>query len=190
MMNLSKKTIVVCVALLIIGMILYVILTRPEPLEKGERRLYEDTQVKLDEGKYDFYRLYGRKNDRFWISLWVYEGNNVDVYILTSSELKEYKLGKSFNASFSQENKSSVNESWTQPTGGDYYIVVDNVDNVHSSDAKPNGTVTYSIEGDNASSEIRNLEFFLYLGVGFIVTVVSIAIVLGIRDMIRGKRVL
>ena len=79
MMNLSKKTIVVCVALLIIGMILYVILTRPEPLEKGERRLYEDTQVKLDEGKYDFYRLYGRKNDRFWISLWVYEGNNVDV---------------------------------------------------------------------------------------------------------------
>ncbi|MCK4615063.1 MAG: hypothetical protein KAU14_09690 [Thermoplasmata archaeon] len=136
--------------------------------EKVEAGYYKDKEV--DRDQYDCYSIYASKEDKISIKFTVKKGSNADLYIISSGQFKRYKSNESFTASFSRENTSSVNEKWDYPDDQRYYIVVDNRDNVHSSDAEPTGDIVYDLEYDENWEE---LEEFL----GYAIAIVAVCCV-------------
>jgi len=152
--NLFKKIILLgAVFILCAALFLFVvgrgILNKSEPLEEGERRLHDDSRVKLDEDEYHYYQVGYAKYSVIQVNVRVDKGINIDIYILTPSEFKSYKKGENFTAFRFDENTRYTGITWTQPSNDDYCIVIDNLDNAHPSDAEPNGTVIYTMDVDD-----------------------------------------
>ncbi len=69
-----------------------------------------------------------------------------DVYILTHDEYDNLSAGRDFEAAKEFERRSSFGFSWMQKDDDNYYLVIDNADNAHPNDARPNGDLSFEIE--------------------------------------------
>ena len=145
----------------------------------------------LEKDYYMRYTLFGDKDDEYYISFDVTQGSEADIYIMTQYEYENhYSDGKDFVASFQRENILSVSAYWTQPDDQQYYLVVDNTDNAHSSDAIPTGDIAYDIEYKNKSTEeaIDNFIEMTMLFIGVCCLIIVVVIVLIIYFLFRKKR--
>jgi hypothetical protein len=103
----------------------------------------------------------GDSDDEYSIDLTVYNGSRADLYILSKAELDNYEEGLPFTTSFAEEDVTTVDDNWFKPDGGTYYIVIDNQDNIRSSDAEPTGNITFYVSYFNVT-DVE--EFFESIG--------------------------
>lgn len=100
----------------------------------------------LAEDEYMEYTMRGwGKGDTLKVSLSISRGEPGDIYIISASQYSHYEYGEDFTATVMRENISSAAFEWTKPNSTKYYIVVDNADNGHDSDALPNGQMSFFI---------------------------------------------
>jgi len=161
----------------------------PFPSEADETRT-------IDKNDHKRYYLYGETDDEFLVEFSVSAGSNADVYIMKSFEYNDrYLEDLEFNASFVKENTKSVPETtWTQPNHTHYYLVVDNTNRTRNgsegSEAEPTGSITYTIEYKNKTTEeeiedffemIRNASLVCTLGCCAVIILIIVVIILLIR---------
>ncbi len=132
----------ICLLLLLI--VLVVFSTLPLQNASGESRTYKGRTLSKD--NYDRYTLYTSSDDEVEIDFEVTQGVKVDIYILSQQQYNNYRDGKYFTPSFSRENTLGVDDDYTIEDDQNYYLIVDNKDNARSSDAKPQGSMTYNLE--------------------------------------------
>jgi len=143
--NLSseKKLVgIVVIAILFIGFLFLILPSSSTP----EKYSGSFNNVNIAENETDHYRLYTINNEYVEFDFWVTEGNAVDIYILSVAELTDYRDGKEFTPVFSAEDVHRINDRYHVETHNTFYLIVDNQDNVRTSDAEPNGGVEYSLE--------------------------------------------
>ena len=123
-------------------------------IPSGEGEHVENQQLERD-----FYARYFLGNDEGTvhdIEFTIIEGTNGDLYIMTGDEFNRYQNNESFSTVLSSENTLSYKGSWTAPDGNNYYLIIDNLDNAHSADAKPEGDIYYDlgIEEENDETNV------------------------------------
>lgn len=116
---------------------LIIVLILPIPLVQG--RL-------LEKDDHFTYTLSGEKDDKWTVDLLVTKGSEIDVYIISPIEFRNYSNGRPFNASFFLERVTSAFFNWTMPEDHTYYVIIDNENNSRDSDALPEGMVTYYLD--------------------------------------------
>ena len=105
-------------------------------------------------------------------------GKKFDVYILESAEFEKYSANKTFTAKFSMENINStgqINFS-THPDLPDFYLVVDNRDNIHAGDAYANDTISVDISMERAKDD--GIIFCIICGGLIFLAVVAIIVII------------
>jgi len=137
------------------------------------------------------------ENNEFWSKLiekpekkdkgnWTYtisveelNGKDFDVYILELAELSKYKDNKAFSAKVSMENITSTGQinfsvDWDDP---DYYLVVDNKDNINADDAYANETIYVIIKLERD----EGIWFFICAGIVILGIIVIVVIIVWIN---------
>jgi hypothetical protein len=120
----------------------------------------------------------------------------VDVYILSLTERSNYQNGVNFNPKVAYEDISSKTFNFKNTDGGDYYLIIDNMDNSKTTDAVPTGDVTVDYEYDNPLSAIigdvedavETAFWICIAGIVIIVVVIIVIIVVVIKVASKGKQ--
>ena len=100
-------------------------------------------------------------------------GGNYDVYIMSDSEYWHYAYDEDFKPEKTHLNVNFIKGEYSPEDDQDYYLVVDNRDNVKDDDTKSNGEITVNI--------VINLETFTeedllwFYGCGAIIVIVVVA---------------
>ncbi len=146
----------------------------------------EDEPEKISNDKYwsEWIEKPERKDEgNFEFEIYVDElnGKNFDVYILEEGEFEKYDGGEAFTPRISKENISSTGRinfsiEWDDP---DYYLVVDNRDNINADDAYANETISVIIKLEREEKE--GLWFFICAGLAIIGIIAFIVIIIWIR---------
>ena len=144
----------------------------------------------LDQDEHDQYYLWQSKGREVDVNFLVVDGSPADVYIMSRDEYNEhynhYSGSKDFNASFQMENVTTVDATWTQPDDQTYYLIIDNENNAHSNDAKPEGNIRYDLEYDNSIIDEEGIEVLAWGCIGCFVGIVILVIIV-IIIMVRKK---
>jgi len=170
-------TVILALSLLLIAVSGAIVAGEDEP---------EDEPEKISNGKYWSEEIIkpekkDQGNWKYTISVDELNGKNFDVYILESAELGKYKDDKAFSAKVSMENITSTGRinfsiKWDDP---DYYLVVDNKDNINAGDAYANETISVKIKLEKEEKE--GLWFFICAGLVIIGIIALIVIIIWIR---------
>jgi len=111
----------------------------------------ENRNEEVGEG-YKYYYVFTETGEQVNYEVYVTEGKEIDVYILTKLEKNDYEDGKDFNASKMHENILTVQSKYRITDNQTYYIVIDNQDNAHENDAIYEQDVTYDFIVDVVDS--------------------------------------
>jgi len=116
------------------------------------------------------------KDDEIEYDIEVVTGSQIDVYIMTESEYNQYNQGFNFNAVVTHEKVMSAKGKYEIPDDQQYYVIVDNVDNAHVTDAEPQGTVYANlyVEYSEPSTDFGDIGMAVAAGCGIIILVVVI----------------
>lgn len=122
---------------------------------------------RVNENEYDSYLLSTDSGDSIEIDFVVKSGSRVDVYILSSTQFQNYKDDEYFSPKLTRENVLTVEKTTHIYSSSTYYIIVDNRNNSRSSDALPDGSVTYDLTYDVDGSSGDDLGALWFMGAGF-----------------------
>lgn len=145
-MTLWKETVsksICWVLIIIVGLVLATIPVFLNNVEGEDKSQYSDEEVKKGDYRKFSVDLHGHKELTFSIEVTL--GTEVDVYLLSSAEYSNYRNGKQFQAVKEYEICTSAQGSFKDKKSDNYYIIVDNLDNVRSSDAQPKADVEFSL---------------------------------------------
>ncbi len=129
----------------------------------------------INHGQYYTETLSGewRKDARLNIEFEVQNGGDVDVYILSDSQFQRYLDGLYFSTEVGHEWTSSEDFRWTLKDDDEYHILIDNRDNGRGSDARPIGSVEFTLKMDD--EDTRWAVLLCFLGIFVIICVIAIA---------------
>ena len=82
--------------------------------------------------------------DRINVEVTVTSGEPVDVYLLSEKEYQKYTEGEKFKTEIGKQRVNHTKFEWENPESGNYYLVIDNIDNIRDNDAVPYDEVTYT----------------------------------------------
>ena len=144
---------------------------------------YKNIEVKKNDFWSKMIEKPEKKDDENWkytISVDELNGKNFDVYIMESAEFGKYKGDKVFSAKVSMENITSTGRinfsvDWSDPN---FYLVVDNRDNINADDAYANGTINVKIKLEREEKE--GLWFFIFGGLCGLAVIALIVIIVWI----------
>ena len=121
-----------------------------------------------------------REYDRIKVEVTVSSGGPVDVYIMSETEYLKYDGGWEFKPDVAKEKVVHTTFTFENPDGNEYYLVIDNKDNLRSNDAVPTANVNYNYTSPIEERHNDVVRMRIWIGGGIaagIVIVISIIVI-------------
>ena len=152
----------------------------------AQAKEYHD--VFLPEGEHDHYNLSTILVESTTIDVTVTNGGPIDVYIMTNSDYNNRYPSGNFHPEIQKQNRTNIHIVWDGREGGNYVLVIDNLNNSQENDTVPEGAVDYDLDLDQKIDEdLRDLvEKFMFLCCGILLVIV-ILVVLVLYFIFREK---
>ena len=124
-----------------------------------------------------------REYDRIDVEVIVSSGGPVDVYIMSKRQYVNYDNGEKFKPEIAKENTEHATFTFENPDGGEYYLVIDNKDNLRANDAVPKHHVYYNYTSpiEERHNDVVRMQIYIWGGIAagiiIVITIIAIAII-------------